>query len=83
MNKFKTTIEVDKLTDKLAHRIAVSGDETTVYLTAEYDDGNRNFLIEKIFKNNYLGLEDLRVAKKKFDTEEKVLEYLGIKKKDE
>ena len=80
MRGYRQTIEKLTLTDKLTHKISISSDEDDVFLTVKYQDGKRNFLVEKTFKNSYTGLEQLSDARNKFRTEESVLDYLGIDK---
>jgi len=83
MKGYRQTIEQLDLTEKLTHKVSVSRDEEDIFLTVKYQDGKRNFLVEKTFRNNYIGLERLTEARNKFCTEESVLDYLGIgKEKD-
>lgn len=80
MRSHRHTLQNVDITDKLTHKVSISGDEEDVFLTVRYQDGKRNFLVEKTFKNSYIGLEQLNVLRQKFNTEESVLEYLGIDK---
>ena len=72
----RTIIEDNELTEKLIHKISVSSDERVMYLKVDYDNGN--FTIEKTFRNNFFGLEDMEITIKSLDTEQKVRKYLGI-----
>ena len=80
MKGYRQTIEKVDITDKLTHKITISVDEADIFLTVKYKDGNRNFLVEKTFKNNYIGLEQLSNARNNFCTEDSILCYLGINK---
>ena len=75
MKGLRKTLETTDLSDSLSHTIQISNDEETVYLKVKYLD---RFLIEKMFRNNYFGLEDLKKVQKTLDTEEKVVQYLGL-----
>lgn len=70
-------LEEFEITNNLKMSISVTLDEERVYLDVDYMDGK--YKIQKIFKNNYIGLEKLSVARNQFNTEESILEYLGIK----
>lgn len=80
MDSFKQTIETKQITDNLTHKISISGNESDVYLIVKYNDGKLNLLVEKTFRNNYLGLEQLSDIRQKFSTEQYLFEYLGISK---
>ena len=81
MNGFRTTLEMNELSENLSHKVQISSNEDTIYLVVKYM-GDR-FLIEKMFKNNFFGLEDLRKMQEKLDTEEKVIQYLGLGDKED
>ena len=72
----RTVIEKSELTENLIHKVAVSSNEERVYLIVEYMEGH--FVIEKTFKNNFTGLEMMRTVSERFDTEEKIREYLNL-----
>lgn len=76
MKGYRSTIEKRELTDNLIHKIQITTDEESLFLVVEYMDGR--FIIEKNFKNNYIGLEAMNQTCEKFDTEEKIKQYLGI-----
>lgn len=75
MAGYKRLIEKYSLTEKLVHKIYLTVDEEQLFLNVEYDG---RFKIEKVFKNNALGLNSLKKIQDSLDTEEKVLYYLGI-----
>lgn len=72
----RTLIEEKQITDKLKHIIMISNDEEIMFLTVDYMNGR--FIIEKSFQNHYMGLERMKDATDKLDTEEKIVEYLGL-----
>jgi len=65
-----------KISNNLKHTLAVSLDESEIYLKIEYMKGK--FSIEKTAKNNIAGLEELEIAKNELDTESKVRLYLKL-----
>jgi len=75
MKGYKRVIEKYELSTSLIHKVSISTDEEKVFLNVIYDG---RFQIEKMFKNNVLGLNDLQRTRDKFNSEEKVLTYLGI-----
>jgi len=79
MKSGRTTIEKNEITDNLTHNILISRDEEYVFLNVNYLDGR--FVIEKSFRNNHADLEKMNSKIKDFDTEEKVIAYLGLKEK--
>lgn len=72
-------LETNTLTPRLNHKIQLSYDEERVFLVVDYMSGR--FIVEKNFKNNYIGLELLGKECEKFNTEEKVIKYLGLGEK--
>ena len=79
MKGYKTTIETRDLTDLLKHKIQLTTDEERIFLVVDYIDGR--FIIEKGFKNNYIGLSKLERECERYDTEDKVIKYLGLGEK--
>jgi hypothetical protein len=75
MKGYKRIIEKDEISDMLNHMISISTDQERIFLNVEYDG---RFTIEKMFKNNSLGLMDLHLTREKLDSEEKVLKYFNI-----
>lgn len=71
-----------KITDNLIHKQFYSIDRTVVMLEVtlkrQVNGKNRPCIIEKSFRNNYDGNQDLEKAIKEFDSEEKVKKYFGL-----
>ena len=76
MSGMRTTLETNELSENLSHKVQISSNEETVYLVIRYMEDR--FLVEKMFRNNFFGLEDLRKMQEKLDTEEKMIQYLGL-----
>lgn len=76
MRGYRTTIEKRELTEELVHNIQLTTDEETLFLVVDYKGGR--FIIERNFKNNYIGVEQMNRTCEKFDTEEKVIKHLGL-----
>jgi len=81
MKGYKTTIETRDLTDLLKHKIQITTDEERVFLVVDYMGGR--FIIEKGFKNNYIGLGQLERECERYNTEDKVVKYLGLGEKND
>ena len=77
MKGIKIISEKKKITDNLYQKTQTTPDDNVVYLSIHFMKDR--FVIEKSFRNDYFGLKELEEVKKEFDTEEKVIEYLGIK----
>lgn len=75
MNGYKKIIEKYDITDNLKHIVSISTDEEKLFLNVEYDG---RYTVEKMFKNNSLGLMDLQMTREKLNNEEKVLKYFGL-----
>ena len=54
----RTVIEKRELTKNLVHKVAITNDEKKVVLVVDYMDGH--FIIERSFRNNYIGLSQLK-----------------------
>lgn len=80
MAGYRRLIDKINLTDNLAHKIYLTVDESKLFLIIQLED---RFKIEKTFNNNALGAIYLEKIQKTLDTEEKVLQYLGIGEKNE
>lgn len=76
MKGYRNTIEQCVLTTRLVHKLQITTDEEDLFLIIDYMDGR--FMIEKRFHNNFWGVEQMNVERNKFNTEEKVIQYLGI-----
>ena len=76
MKGLKTTIEKNIITNNLTHKIMIAPNEERLFLVVDFMKGK--FIIEKIFLNNYFGLENLNSVIKTLDSEIKVIEYLKI-----
>jgi len=76
MTDYRITIEKNKLSDNLLHKISVSSDEENVFLVIDYMDGK--FVIEKIFRNNPMGLSEMEAVMESLDDDEKIKKYLKI-----
>ncbi len=81
MKGYRTTIEKKQLSDDLVHKIQLTTDEETLFLMVVYKDGR--FIIERNFKNNYIGIEQMSRICEKFNTDEKVIKHLGLGEKNE
>lgn len=73
--KFSELQEVNKITENLEQRVSQSFKGDVFFLEVKYKE---NFTINKTFKNNYDGREELKKAIENFNTEEKVKKYLGL-----
>ena len=71
-----TIIDESKITDNLTLKFMMSNNEETIHLRVDYMNGR--FIVEKSFKNNYLGLERMKEQILKLDTEEKIIKYLRL-----
>ena len=69
-------IESRDITDKLKHKVSLSGNESMVYLQVDYLNGK--FTIEKSYKNNRFDLEEMTKQANSLNTEEKVRKYLKL-----
>lgn len=76
LNKQAQVIEEKQISDTLRVTTSMSFDELQLYLEVTYMYGK--FSVQKSFANNYLGLEKLELAKKEFDSEEKVKQYFRL-----
>ena len=76
MKGYKIKLEEDQITTNLKHIMYITVDEERIFLIINYMD-NR-FTIEKNFPNNYFGTRELAKAKEKFNTEDKIKQYLNI-----
>ena len=72
----KQVIEEYELADNLKFSVSVTYDESKIYLDISYMEGK--FTIQRNFTNNYIGLEELSLTKKEFDSEEAVKNYFGL-----
>ncbi len=79
MKTHRSILEKNTLTDNLFYQLQMSSDEERIFLVVDYMDGK--FIIEKNFKNNYIGLDLLDRECEKFNTEAKVTKYLGLGEK--
>ena len=79
MKGFLKLIETDKITDNLEHKVYMCPGQDNVILSIELNGGKSK--IEKIFNNGYFGKQQMAKCKKKFDTEEKVCNYLNLGEK--
>jgi hypothetical protein len=76
MKGYRSTIEKCELSDNLIHKVQITTDEEKLFLIVDYMDGR--FVIERNFKNNIMGIERMSQERDKFNTEEKIIQYLGI-----
>ena len=72
----RQVIEELELADNLKMNVSVTYDESKIFLDVLYMDGK--FTVQRNFTNNYIGLEELELAKQEFNTEEKVRKYFGL-----
>lgn len=72
---YKKLIEKHEISDMLMHKISLSTDEEQVFLNVEYDG---RYKIEKTFKNNPLGLMSMQKFRDRVNSDEKLLNYLGL-----
>lgn len=72
----KTLKKTKKINENLVHRFYESLDKSVNILEVDYL--NKKFVIEKSFKNNYAGNEELQEKIKEFNTEDKVKQYFGL-----
>lgn len=63
-------------TDNLEISVSVTYDESKIFLDVDYLKGK--FTLQRTFKNNFIGLEELESDKEHFNTEELVKEYFGL-----
>lgn len=76
MTDYNELIEVIEITDDLKALVSINFDKTQVFLDVSYMEGK--FTIQRVFANNYLGLEELEKAKKQFNSVANVKEYLNL-----
>jgi len=76
MYDHRKVLEEKTISENLIYKISISLDESTVYLTVNYMEGN--FSIEKTYKNNIFSLESMDKEIDSFNTEEKVRKYLNL-----
>lgn len=76
MSENAQVIENYEITDNLKMYVSLTFDEEKLFLEVDYLNGK--YTIQKTFKNNYIGLELLGNAKKKFSTEQSIKEYFNI-----
>lgn len=63
------------MSEKLLHRVSISIDEEKIFLSVEYDG---IFYIDKMFRNNAIGLMNMQKVRESLSSDDKVLDYLGI-----
>ena len=76
MTDYRITIEKNKLSDNVLHKISISSDEESVFLVIDYMDGK--FVIQKTFRNNPMGVSEMEAVMRSLDDEEKIKKYLKI-----
>jgi hypothetical protein len=72
----RTVLEKRQITTDLLHQISISMNEEQVFLTVDFMDGK--FMIEKVFKNSFIGLIQMNEECEKLNDEAKVFRYLRI-----
>lgn len=79
MRGYRTTIETIEITNNLKHKVQLTTDEENLFLIVDYKNGRS--MIERSFKNNYIGINQMNRTAKNFNTEDKVIKYLGLGEK--
>lgn len=72
----RTEMEEKQINDNLKVKTSMSQDEAVIYLNVDYMQGK--FTIEKTFKNNYFGIEELELTMEQLGSESKVRKYLRL-----
>ena len=72
----RTEMDEIEINENLIITTSMSQDESIVYFNIDYMQGK--FTIEKTFKNNYFGIEELEMVMSELDSEEKVRKYLRL-----
>lgn len=72
----RTEMDEIEINENLKIKTSMSQDESVIYFNVDYMQGQ--FTIEKTFKNNYFGVEELEITMKELDSEKKVRKYLRL-----
>ncbi|MHA1675944.1 MAG: hypothetical protein ACTSU6_02085 [Candidatus Njordarchaeales archaeon] len=75
---FRNTLEKRKISKHITHTVFRSIDEEILFLMIEFKDKDKSFSIERMFKNNQLGIINMGKEMQKLNTGEKILNYLGL-----
>ena len=76
MQEDRMILEKRQITVDLLHEISISDNEEKVFLTVDFMRGK--FMIEKVFKNSFIGLVQMNEECEKLNDEAKVFRYLRI-----
>lgn len=76
MDFYRNIIKKKEISKNLEYKISVSIDEQFKILTIDYMQGK--FSVEKTFKNNLKGNDELESTLGLLNTEEKVKKYLNL-----
>ena len=71
----KQLLEKYELEEKVFHRVFISKDEENLLLKVDIDG---KFKIEKMFRNNIIGLKDLENTRNELSSKQDILNYFGI-----
>jgi hypothetical protein len=69
-------IKTLKVSDKLTLKISQTLEKDSLFLTVVYQGGK--FTLEKVFRNNLNGKENMELAIKEFSNEENVKSHFGL-----
>lgn len=72
----RVILQQNQITTNLLHKISISQDQENIFLNVDLMHGK--FTIEKQFRNNFGGMHLLDSACSKFDSADKILNYLKI-----